>query len=102
MERLPSKKETAHATIHHLEFGVDDQLLLCTDGLTDMVSNEEVASELQLAVDVVEAEALLAAGQTTADSTLHFQSPLRRVPVLELYTSHGVAVARPPTAGCPV
>ena len=31
---------------HHLSLADDDQLLLCTDGLTDMVSDEEIAHHL--------------------------------------------------------
>ncbi|MAD80655.1 MAG: hypothetical protein CMJ50_07415, partial [Planctomycetaceae bacterium] len=39
--------DTASASIHALELTSDDQLLLCTDGLTDMVSDQEIAAELR-------------------------------------------------------
>lgn len=32
-----------HVEFHHLRLADGDQLLLCTDGLTDLVSNEEIA-----------------------------------------------------------
>ena len=38
--------ENAVATIHSLDFDPDDSLLLCTDGLTDMVADDDIAKEL--------------------------------------------------------
>jgi PPM family protein phosphatase len=35
-----------HVEFHHLRLADDDQVLLCTDGLTDMVSDEEIAQVL--------------------------------------------------------
>jgi protein phosphatase len=40
-----SEKEL-RVEFHHLRLADGDQLLLCTDGLTDLVSNEEIASIL--------------------------------------------------------
>ncbi len=37
----------ATATIHDLQLGTDDQLLLCSDGLTDMVPDDDIASVLR-------------------------------------------------------
>jgi len=39
--------DTVTAQIHQLQIDAGDQLLLCTDGLTDMVSDEGIASILQ-------------------------------------------------------
>ena len=38
--------DIARATIHHLELNSDDQLVLCTDGLTDMVDDSKIAEVL--------------------------------------------------------
>jgi PPM family protein phosphatase len=35
-----------HVEFHHLRLADNDQLLLCTDGLTDMISDEEIAQLL--------------------------------------------------------
>ncbi len=40
-------KEEVCAQIHQIEFGPGDQLLLCTDGLSDMVSDDALAQQLQ-------------------------------------------------------
>jgi protein phosphatase len=37
-----------HVEFHHLRLADGDQLLLCTDGLTDLVSDEEITSILSL------------------------------------------------------
>ena len=42
-----SGNDDVSAQIHQIEFGPGDQLLLCTDGLTDMVPEEDIAQELQ-------------------------------------------------------
>ncbi|MGD9854355.1 MAG: PP2C family serine/threonine-protein phosphatase [Planctomycetaceae bacterium] len=61
--------QPAVARIHHLEFDVDDQLLLCSDGLTDMVSPQEIAEELfrptapQAACDALVSRALANGGK---------------------------------------
>jgi protein phosphatase len=44
---LGGGNDEVHAAIHHLEFGPHDKLLLCTDGLTDMVADEEIAAVLR-------------------------------------------------------
>ncbi len=40
-----------HVEFHHLRLADDDQLLLCTDGLTDMVADEEIAHLLDRDTD---------------------------------------------------
>jgi len=47
LNSLGGGNEMARATIHHVELEPNDQLLLCTDGLNDMVSDEDIAAELQ-------------------------------------------------------
>ncbi len=62
-------EQTAVAKIHLLEFRTGDQLLLCSDGLTDMVSDEEIAAELrrhaapQAACDALVSRALAHGGK---------------------------------------
>jgi len=47
LNSLGGEKEDVVAQIYQLEFGPGDQLLLCTDGLSDMVSDDEIADQLQ-------------------------------------------------------
>ena len=46
LNSLGGGNEAARATIRQLALKSDDQLLLCSDGLTDMVSDEVISSEL--------------------------------------------------------
>ena len=46
LNNFGGKKLEVHAQIHHLQFAPGEQLLLCSDGLTDMVSDEQIASML--------------------------------------------------------
>jgi protein phosphatase len=61
--------DSARATIHHLQLEPADKLLLCTDGLTDLVSDGEIAGELsrhstpQAACDALIKEALQRGGK---------------------------------------
>jgi serine/threonine protein phosphatase PrpC len=63
--------DTDHVTaqIHHIEFGPSDQLLLCSDGLHDMVNDEGIAAVLrqsanpQAACDALVAAALANGGK---------------------------------------
>src|SRR5262249_5799506 len=43
---LGGSEKELRVEFHHLRLADGDQLLLCTDGLTDLVSNEEIASIL--------------------------------------------------------
>lgn len=59
----------ARAQIHHVKFLPGDQLLLCTDGLTDMVPDQDIAEQLdqqgapQQACDALLKQALDAGGR---------------------------------------
>jgi serine/threonine protein phosphatase PrpC len=47
LNNLGGEKENVTAQIHHFQISSGDRLLLCTDGLTDMVSEKDVATILQ-------------------------------------------------------
>jgi PPM family protein phosphatase len=52
--------ECVAAQLHQVPFGAGDRLLLCTDGLTDMVSDDEIADVLrQHAAPQVACDALI-------------------------------------------
>ena len=44
---LGGNKDQVTAQLHHLPLGPSDRLLLCSDGLTDMVSDEEIGNILR-------------------------------------------------------
>ena len=57
---LSTKNEPLHADVRHLTLQDEDRLLLCTDGLSDLVKDAELASVLQGDLDSQRAcEALL-------------------------------------------
>jgi protein phosphatase len=66
---LGGRHHEVSSQIHEIDFAPDDQLLLCTDGLTDMLSDEEIAGELrqhetpQAACDALVQKALDAGGR---------------------------------------
>jgi len=47
LNNLGGSKDNVVAQIHHLQIGPSDQLLLCTDGLNDMVTDEGIATILR-------------------------------------------------------
>ncbi len=47
LNNLSGDEDDGAAQIHQLQLGPGDRLLLCTDGLTDMVADEEIATILQ-------------------------------------------------------
>src|SRR6476659_7992529 len=47
LNSLGGDKDNVTAQIHQLQIGLGDQLVLCTDGLTDMVADEDIATVLQ-------------------------------------------------------
>jgi protein phosphatase len=47
LNSLGGGNERASAKVRHVQLNADDRLLLCTDGLTDMASDQEIAAELQ-------------------------------------------------------
>jgi protein phosphatase len=59
-----------------VEFGTDDRLLICTDGLTDMLSDEVIAEELarhaspQAACDALIRRALEAGGRDNVTAVM--------------------------------
>lgn len=48
---LGGKKPGVQAELHHLELHPDDVLLLCSDGLTELVADEWIAAVLELEAD---------------------------------------------------
>jgi protein phosphatase len=73
--------ENAVATIHSLDFDPDDSLLLCTDGLTDMVAADDIAKELgrhstpQAACDALVELALANGGKDNVTVVLAMAGP---------------------------
>ncbi len=47
LNNFGSEKDDVTAQIHHIQLEAGDRLLLCTDGLTDMVDDKDVAIVLQ-------------------------------------------------------
>lgn len=76
LNHLGGKKEEVTAQIHEIDFGPGDQLLLCSDGLTDMVSERRIERELkahqdpQAACDSLIELALQAGGKDNVTVTL--------------------------------
>jgi protein phosphatase len=68
LNNLGGSKVHVTAQIHHLQIGPKDRFLLCTDGLSDMVTDEEIAAILrqpstsQIACDKLVAAALANGG----------------------------------------
>ena len=71
-----SHSPNARPDVHHLRLQVGDQLLLCTDGLTDMVGGEHIAqcldesADAQSACDGLIALALTAGGKDNVTAVL--------------------------------
>lgn len=77
------KSQEVSAQIHHVGLLPGDQLLLCSDGLTDMVSDEQIAAELgqrrkpQESCDALIQRALAAGGKDNVTLVLAVvQAPL--------------------------
>lgn len=51
LNNLGGNKDNVTAQIHHVQIGPGDQLLLCSDGLTDMVTDAGITDILQRAED---------------------------------------------------
>ena len=51
LNNLGGDADHVTAQIHHIEFGSSDQLLLCSDGLHDMVTDEGIATVLRQSVN---------------------------------------------------
>jgi protein phosphatase len=47
LNSLGGEKDDVAAQIHHVRLEAGDRLLLCTDGLTEMASDEDIASVLR-------------------------------------------------------